>query len=97
MFILTKIIDPNYKLYPDRSSVKCIEVNKEARLSFEKTIQRLPNSLNCSITWHHADASVVSSVLHLAKYIIQNFLGIVFNTFNEVFYSNFNRTRYRGL
>ncbi|XP_013598233.1 uncharacterized RNA methyltransferase pc1998 [Brassica napus] len=40
------------------SSVKCIEVNKEARLSFEKTIQRLPNSLNCSITWHHADASV---------------------------------------
>uniref|UniRef100_M4E8Z8 Methyltransferase small domain-containing protein n=1 Tax=Brassica campestris TaxID=3711 RepID=M4E8Z8_BRACM len=39
-------------------SVKCIEVNKEARLSFEKTIQRLPNSLNCSITWHHADASV---------------------------------------
>ncbi|WZZ01746.1 hypothetical protein YC2023_074074 [Brassica napus] len=43
------------------SSVKCIEVNKEARLSFEKTIQRLPNSLNCSITWHHADASVVST------------------------------------
>ncbi|VVB14212.1 unnamed protein product [Arabis nemorensis] len=40
------------------SSVKCIEVNKEARLSFEKTIQRLPNSLNCSISWHHADASV---------------------------------------
>ncbi|XP_024006895.1 uncharacterized protein LOC18013221 [Eutrema salsugineum] len=40
------------------SSVKCIEVNKEARLSFEKTVQRLPNSVNCSITWHHADASV---------------------------------------
>lgn len=40
------------------SSVKCIEVNKEAKQSFEKTIQRLPSSLDCSISWHQADASV---------------------------------------
>ncbi|XP_010554104.1 PREDICTED: uncharacterized protein LOC104823976 [Tarenaya hassleriana] len=40
------------------SSVKCIEVNKEAKQSFEKTIQRLPTSPDCSISWHHADASV---------------------------------------
>jgi tRNA/tmRNA/rRNA uracil-C5-methylase (TrmA/RlmC/RlmD family) len=58
MFILMKRLTQYFILKSDFSSVKCIEVNKEARLSFEKTIQRLPNSLNCSISWHHADASV---------------------------------------
>ncbi|KAG8637742.1 uncharacterized RNA methyltransferase pc1998 isoform X2 [Manihot esculenta] len=39
-------------------SVKCVEVNKESKLSFEKTVERLPNSVDGSISWHHADASV---------------------------------------
>lgn len=68
MFILMKRLTQYFILKSDFSSVKCIEVNKEARLSFEKTIQRLPNSLNCSISWHHADASVVSSVCYSQKY-----------------------------
>lgn len=38
-------------------SVKCVEVNKESKQSFEKTVERLPSSLNCSISWHHGDAS----------------------------------------
>ncbi|KAG2714849.1 hypothetical protein I3760_03G047400 [Carya illinoinensis] len=38
-------------------SVKCIEINKESKLSFEKTIDRLSNSVDSSISWHHADAS----------------------------------------
>ncbi|KAJ8646125.1 hypothetical protein MRB53_007873 [Persea americana] len=39
-------------------SVKCIEINKESKLSFEKSIGRLPKSVDSSISWHHADASV---------------------------------------
>ncbi|KAF5746937.1 hypothetical protein HS088_TW06G01113 [Tripterygium wilfordii] len=39
-------------------SVKCIEVNKESKLSFEKTVQRFPSFVDSSISWHHADASV---------------------------------------
>ncbi|XP_021888231.1 uncharacterized protein LOC110807416 isoform X2 [Carica papaya] len=38
--------------------VKCIEVNKESKLSFEKTIDRLPSSVDSSISWHHGDTSV---------------------------------------
>ncbi|CAI0457604.1 unnamed protein product [Linum tenue] len=38
-------------------SVKCIEVNKESKLSFEKTVERLPKSLDGSISWHQADTS----------------------------------------
>ncbi|XP_028772465.1 uncharacterized protein LOC114729604 [Neltuma alba] len=38
-------------------SVKCIEINKESKLSFEKTVDRLPATIESSITWHHADAS----------------------------------------
>ncbi|KAK9271866.1 hypothetical protein L1049_002231 [Liquidambar formosana] len=30
-------------------SVKCIEINKESKLSFEKTVGRLPTSIDCSI------------------------------------------------
>ncbi|KAG5527048.1 hypothetical protein RHGRI_028092 [Rhododendron griersonianum] len=45
-------------------SVKCIEVNKESKLSFEKTVDRIPNSIDCSISWHCADTSIVS-VRHL--------------------------------
>ncbi|XP_063936763.1 uncharacterized protein LOC108227183 isoform X2 [Daucus carota subsp. sativus] len=39
-------------------SVKCVEVNKESKLSFEKTAERLPVSVDSSISWHHADTSI---------------------------------------
>ncbi|KAK9108459.1 hypothetical protein Syun_024470 [Stephania yunnanensis] len=38
-------------------SVKCVEINKEAKASFEKTISRLPESIDSSISWHQADTS----------------------------------------
>ncbi|KAK6928513.1 hypothetical protein RJ641_007104, partial [Dillenia turbinata] len=41
-----------------RKSVKCVEINKESKLSFEKTIGRLPSNLDCNISWHHADTSM---------------------------------------
>uniref|UniRef100_M1B1I6 Methyltransferase small domain-containing protein n=1 Tax=Solanum tuberosum TaxID=4113 RepID=M1B1I6_SOLTU len=39
-------------------SVKCVEVNKESRQSFEKTVERLPTNVESNISWHHADASI---------------------------------------
>ncbi|KAL5973036.1 hypothetical protein ACLOJK_039843 [Asimina triloba] len=39
-------------------SVKCVEINKESKLSFEKSVTRLPKSVDSSISWHHADASI---------------------------------------
>ncbi|XP_034706383.1 uncharacterized protein LOC117930044 [Vitis riparia] len=39
-------------------SVKCIEIDKEAKLSFEKTVGRLPKSIDGTIRWHHADTSI---------------------------------------
>lgn len=42
-------------------SVKCVEVNKESKLSFEKTVERLPKSVDGSISWHNADTSDVSN------------------------------------
>ncbi|KAK9938434.1 hypothetical protein M0R45_015173 [Rubus argutus] len=38
-------------------SVRCIEINKESKLSFEKTVDHLPNLVDSSINWHHADTS----------------------------------------
>ncbi|XP_071725256.1 uncharacterized protein [Rutidosis leptorrhynchoides] len=38
-------------------SVKCVEINKESKPSFEKTVGRLPNYVDSSISWHHADTS----------------------------------------
>ncbi|CAB4275430.1 unnamed protein product [Prunus armeniaca] len=38
-------------------SVRCIEINKESKLSFEKTVDRLPNLVDSSISWHLADTS----------------------------------------
>ncbi|KAF7129259.1 hypothetical protein RHSIM_Rhsim10G0007200 [Rhododendron simsii] len=43
-------------------SVKCVEVNKESKLSFEKTVDRIPNSIDCSISWHCADTSIVTKM-----------------------------------
>ncbi|MFS8011432.1 putative methyltransferase [Helianthus anomalus] len=37
---------------------RCVEINKESKLAFEKTIDRLPSSLDSSISWHHADTSI---------------------------------------
>ncbi|KAK9668966.1 hypothetical protein RND81_13G099700 [Saponaria officinalis] len=39
-------------------SVKCIEINKDSKHCFEKTVSRLPNAVDCKMSWHHADASV---------------------------------------
>ncbi|XP_051227819.1 uncharacterized protein [Lolium perenne] len=39
-------------------SVKCVEINKMSKLSFEKSASRLPTNLGCTITWHNTDASV---------------------------------------
>lgn len=39
-------------------SVKCVEINKESKLSFEKTISRLPKSVDGCISWHNADSSI---------------------------------------
>ncbi|XP_020098348.1 uncharacterized protein LOC109717085 [Ananas comosus] len=39
-------------------SVKCIEINKESKASFEKSVSRLPKTVDCSINWHNTDASI---------------------------------------
>ncbi|KAK3410336.1 hypothetical protein EUGRSUZ_J02331 [Eucalyptus grandis] len=39
-------------------SVRCVEINKESKLSFEKTVERLPKYVDSSISWHQADTSV---------------------------------------
>lgn len=39
-------------------AVKCIEINKESKLSFEKAAERLPNAVDSSISWHNADTSI---------------------------------------
>ncbi|KAE8680874.1 putative LRR receptor-like serine/threonine-protein kinase [Hibiscus syriacus] len=41
-----------------KKSVKCIEINKESRTSFEKSVDRLPKSIEGSISWHNADTSI---------------------------------------
>lgn len=42
-------------------SVKCIEINKQSKMSFETSASRLPANLGCTITWHNTDASVEPS------------------------------------
>ncbi|KAL6550208.1 hypothetical protein OROMI_020696 [Orobanche minor] len=37
--------------------VKCVEVNKEAKHSFEMTASRMPADMESSISWHQADTS----------------------------------------
>lgn len=39
-------------------SVKCVEINKESRQCFEKTVSRLPMSVDSNMSWHHADVAV---------------------------------------
>ncbi|GJW82057.1 ribonuclease H-like domain-containing protein [Tanacetum coccineum] len=51
-------------------SVRCVEINKESKLAFEKTIERLPSSLDSSISWHHADTSLVSIKAFLFTFLL---------------------------
>nr|GEU46933.1 reverse transcriptase domain-containing protein [Tanacetum cinerariifolium] len=46
------------KLHKYVPLVRCVEINKESKLAFEKTIERIPSSLDSSISWHHADTSL---------------------------------------
>ncbi|KAJ0972604.1 hypothetical protein J5N97_020563 [Dioscorea zingiberensis] len=39
-------------------SVKCVEINKESKQSFEKSLSRLPKTVDTSISWHNTDASI---------------------------------------
>ncbi|KAI6671400.1 hypothetical protein NL676_006285 [Syzygium grande] len=39
-------------------SVKCVEYNKESKLSFEKIVEPLPKYVDSSISWYQADTSV---------------------------------------
>ncbi|WOK94490.1 hypothetical protein Cni_G03192 [Canna indica] len=39
-------------------SVRCVEINKESKLSFEKSVSRLPKTIDSAISWHNTDASV---------------------------------------
>ncbi|KAG6468396.1 hypothetical protein ZIOFF_073081 [Zingiber officinale] len=39
-------------------SIKCVEINKESKFSFEKSVNRLPKAINGNISWHNADASI---------------------------------------
>lgn len=54
----TYLLQSNFILFS--RSVKCVEINKESKLSFEKTVSRLPKSVESSISWHNADTAVVS-------------------------------------
>lgn len=55
-------------------SVRCIEINKESKVSFEKTVDRLPNSVESSISWHLADTSKVSNLLKVYDHIFLKLL-----------------------
>lgn len=44
-------------------SVKCVEINKESELSFEKSVSRLPKTIDSTISWHNTDASLVCSAI----------------------------------
>jgi len=64
------IIDLEVLCWLSYRSVKCIEINKESKASFEKTIERLPSTVDSSITCHHADASKVSTEYLKHHYIL---------------------------
>ncbi|KAK8967193.1 hypothetical protein KSP40_PGU011799 [Platanthera guangdongensis] len=39
-------------------SLRCVEINKESKLSFEKSLGRLSKHIDCDIHWHNTDASI---------------------------------------
>lgn len=51
-------------------SVKCVEINKQSKMSFETSASRLPANLGCTITWHNTDASVVSNQFCICTVVI---------------------------
>lgn len=59
--------------------VKCVEVNKEARAVFERSLARLPASVNSEISWHCADVSVVST------HTLQSHLARAIKYFHDIF------------
>ncbi|XP_062024492.1 uncharacterized protein LOC133740551 [Rosa rugosa] len=68
-------------------SVRCIEINKESKLSFEKTVARLPNIVDSSISWHHADTSKLrhrrgKSETTRAQYINTKDVRLTISTWN---------------
>ncbi|XP_022895366.1 uncharacterized protein LOC111409563 [Olea europaea var. sylvestris] len=66
-------------------SVKCVEVNKESKVSFEKTVARLSETLDSSISWHHADASKVSaSFLFMLMLIFYMYISCYSSTGGKV-------------
>lgn len=56
-------------------SVRCVEINKESKLSFEKTVDRLPRSIDSSISWHHADTSKVGLIPSRSRLILNDYLA----------------------
>jgi len=50
--------------------VKCVEINKQSKMSFETSASRLPANLGCTITWHNTDASVVSNQFCICTVVI---------------------------
>lgn len=68
-----------FKSHSTSRSVKCVEINKQSKISFEKSASRLPTNLGCTITWHNTDASVVSNQSCICTAVIpyiQAFIGI---------------------
>ncbi|KAH0448854.1 hypothetical protein IEQ34_022654 [Dendrobium chrysotoxum] len=39
-------------------SLRCVEINKESKLSFEKSLSRFPKHIDCNVHWHNTDASI---------------------------------------
>ena len=58
-------------------SGRCVEINKESKLSFEKTVDRLPRSIDSSISWHHADTSKVGLIPGRSKLILNDYLTFI--------------------
>lgn len=55
-------------------SVKCVEINKQSKMSFETSASRLPANLGCTITWHNTDASVVSNQFCISTVVISLYI-----------------------
>lgn len=50
--------------------VGCVEINKEFKLAFEKTIDQLPSSSYSNISWHLADPPIVGLKLFISISIL---------------------------
>lgn len=59
-------------------TVRCVEINTESKNCFEKTVSRLPKLVDSNMSWHQADASLVSFD-HSSFYIYLSTYGISWN------------------